>query len=314
MAQIPQARGQCLGIFHHLLPVVLKRRGEGFSKGNSLGRDSVHQGTSLDPRKDGRVDFLGPVFPANNGTSPGAPQGLVGGHRHDVGMRDWRSVLPGGNQASDMGHVDHEERTAFPGDFTQNLEIQKPRVGAGASEKDFRLQVRCLRPQGAVIHLLVLRGYTVVREVVEDPGSVLGVPMGEVAPMVEVHRQDAVPRVRKGQKSGLVGLRTAGGLHIRMVRIENLAQPIPGQIFSMVHELTAAVIPATWISLGVLVGQGRTQRFQDCKTGVVLAGNQLDLGFLATQLKNKGFVDLGVGLGSERKGGVHEANRGMGPA
>ena len=223
-------------------------------------------------------------------------------------------MLPRSHQARDVGHVNHQECSAFPGDFTQNLEIQKPRVGTGASEKDFRLQIRCLGPQSVVIHLLVVRGHPIVRKGVKNPGSVLRVPVGEVPAVIEVHRQDAVTWVRQSQKCGLVGLRAAGGLHIRMVRIENLAQPIPGQVFCMVHELTATVVPATGVSFGVLVGQGRTQCFQDREAGVVLAGNQFDLGFLATQLLEKGLVDLGVGVGSERKGGVHGANRGTGPA
>ena len=74
-----QALGQGRGVGHHRPGVVGERRVGGLGEGDRLGRDDVVEGPALEAGEDGLVDGGGVLGAAQDGTAPGAAQGLVGG-------------------------------------------------------------------------------------------------------------------------------------------------------------------------------------------------------------------------------------------
>jgi hypothetical protein len=57
-------------------------------------------------------------------------------------------VQAGGDEAGEVGHVDHEQRADLVGDLAEGLEVELARVGRPAGEQQLRLRSRAIaRPR-----------------------------------------------------------------------------------------------------------------------------------------------------------------------
>lgn len=98
-------------------------------------RTDVVVGTTLASWEDSSVDpgldigLL--VFPEEDETGSGTPQGLVGGGGDDITELEWRALLTGSNETRDMGHVGKEVSSLSIGDLPQSSVI--PISGVGGS-------------------------------------------------------------------------------------------------------------------------------------------------------------------------------------
>jgi len=124
--------------------------------------------------------------------------------------------------------------------------------------------------------------------------------VGQVAAFGQAHAHDGVAGLQQAEKHRLVGLAAGVGLHIGEVGAEQGLQAVDGQLLDHVDMFTTAVVALAWVALGVLVGQLRTLRGHHGGRGVVFAGDELDVLFLALVLGLDGGPDLGV---NKRKGG-----------
>jgi hypothetical protein len=97
----------------------------------------------------------------------------------------------------------------------------------------------------------------------------------EVAALVEPHGQDGVARVEQRLVDRDVGVGPAMGLDVGVVGAEEGRQSAPGQVLDLVDDLVAAVVAASGIALGVLVGQHRPRGRQHRRRGEVLARDEL---------------------------------------
>jgi hypothetical protein len=94
-------------------------------------------------------------------------------------------------------------------------------------------------------------------------------------------------------------------LHVGGLGAEQLLDAVDGQLLDHVDVLAAAVVALAGVALGVLVGQLRALCRHDGGRGVVLAGDQLDVLFLALVLGLDGGPHLGVGLFDKNIALVH---------
>ncbi|OPZ41704.1 MAG: hypothetical protein BWY93_02205 [Euryarchaeota archaeon ADurb.BinA087] len=60
-----------------------------------------------------------------------------------------------------------------------------------------------------------------------------------------------------------------------MLCTEQLLQPVPGKVLGHVMKFTAAVVPFSRVSFGVLIGHDRSHCLEDCFTDKVLRRYQL---------------------------------------
>ena len=65
-----------------------------------------------------------------------AAEGLVGGRGDDVGVRHGRRVQTGGDQACEVGHVDHQVGADLVGDPAELGEVEVTRVGRPARDDE----------------------------------------------------------------------------------------------------------------------------------------------------------------------------------
>ena len=87
------------------------------------------------------------------------------------------------------------------------------------------------------------------------------------------------------------------GLNVDEFTIKQLLGAINGQGLGHVHELTAAVIAAAGIALGVFVGHQRAQGVENGLGNDVFRSNEFDLVALPSVFILDGLEHIGVGLG-----------------
>ena len=102
--------------------------------------------------------------------------------------------------------------------------------------------------------------------------------------MGEAHREDRVTRLHQRHVRGEVRLATGVWLYVGVLGTEQLLGTVDRELLDLVDDLAATVVAASWIALGVLVGEHRTGGFEHRARREVLAGDQLDLVALAVQL------------------------------
>ena len=225
----------------------------------------------------------------------GPAQGLVRGHRHDVGVRDGRGVLAGRDEPRDVGHVHHRARADLVRDGAEGGEVDRARVGRGPGEDELRLHLaRALRH---LLHVdpLGLAVDAVGVEVVVDAREVLRVPVREVAAVVEAHGEHPVPGRAEREHGAHVRLRAAVRLDVGVARVEERLGALPRQVLDLVHVLAAAVVPPPGVALGVLVREHGPHGRDHLGRGVVLGGDQLELRLLPVPLAVDRGPDLRVG-------------------
>ena len=122
--------------------------------------------------------------------------------------------------------------------------------------------------------------------------------VSQVPPLGQVHRQDAVADLERGEEDRLVGRGPRVGLDVGVLGPEQLLDPVDRQPLGPVDELAAAVITLAGQPLGILVGQDRADRLHHRGTGVVLRGDQLQLVALAVFLVPDRLEDLRVAVPS----------------
>ena len=77
--------------------------------------------------------------PAEDQAGARAAQGFVGCGGDDVRVRHGRRMHASGDQAGEVGHVDHEVGADFVGDGAHAGEVEDARIGAAAADDDLRL-------------------------------------------------------------------------------------------------------------------------------------------------------------------------------
>ena len=206
------------------------------------------------------------------------------GGGHHVGIRHRVLVQPRRHQPRDMCHIHHQIRAHLVRNFTEFCKINGAGVCAGARQNQLRFVLF-----GKAKHLVIINapGGSVhpVRHDVEvfarniDGGTVRKVPA-----VRQTHGKHGVPGLKQGKKHGKIGIGAAVGLHVGVLRPEELFGTLPCQLLHLVHIHTAAVIALAGVPLRVFVGQHTACRQQHRLGNDVFGGNQFDILPLTAQL------------------------------
>ena len=291
--------GQDGGVLDDLLLIGLELGLEGLAQGHRLGGDDVLQGAALGAGEDGGVELLGDgLIVAQEHAAPGAPEGLVGGGGHHVGIGDGGGVAPGGHQAGDVGHVHEQIGAHLVGDVGEGLEVDDPGVGGGAGQDHAGLVLSGQVPHLVVVDAAVL-AQAVGHHVVVLARKIHRGAVGQVSALVQAHAKHRVPVLAQGLIDGEVGLGAGVGLHVGVIGAEEFLCPLDGDVLHHVHALAAAVVALAGVALGVLVGEDGAGGGQDGGADDVLRGDELDVLLLPVILGTDGLPHLRVGGGDK---------------
>ena len=131
--------------------------------------------------------------------------------------------------------------------------------------------------QSIIVNSFRFLGYAVVNHIVQFAGEVGPVPVGEVAAVGEIHRENGIARLQNREVNGHVGLGTGVGLHVGMIPAENFQHTVNGELFHFVHHLATAIPALAGIAFRVFIGQQGALGFPDGGRSEIFGGNQLNV-------------------------------------
>ena len=219
-------------------------------------------------------------------------------------------ALPG-DEADEVGGVDHEDRADLVGDLAERGEVDQARDRRAAADDHLRAVLAGEAAHLVVVDVLGVLADAVVHGVEPLAGERDLRAVGQVAAVREAHREDGVARLQEGPVHGDVGARAAVRLEVGVVGAEQGLGPLDAEGLRLVDDLAPAVVAASGVALGVLVRQRRAERGEDRGRGEVLAGDELQAVVEAVALGEQDPGDLGVGgleraeVGAEGRGRGH---------
>nr|ABM53589.1 conserved hypothetical protein [uncultured bacterium CBNPD1 BAC clone 2089] len=120
--------GQCAGeracVLHDLVCVVAEHRRERLAERDGLGSDGVFEWSTLGSGEDSFVDLLGVFGLAEDASTARTAQRLVRGESDDVGIRHGVRVCTTGDEAGQVGDVEHQQCTDFVGDLLEGFGLE----------------------------------------------------------------------------------------------------------------------------------------------------------------------------------------------
>ena len=112
-----QTGSERLSVDDHLPLIIAELRLERFVETNRFCSNDMHQRSTLNAGKDGRVDLFREFFFAHHDAAARATQTLVRRRSDKLRVRDRTRMLSPGDEPGDMGHVDEEKCADRIGDL-----------------------------------------------------------------------------------------------------------------------------------------------------------------------------------------------------
>ncbi len=139
-------------------------------------------------------------------------------------------------------------------------------------------------------------GHTVGNDLVGLARKIQMMPMREMPAVRQVQSQNRVARLQNGGVGFHVRLRSGVGLHVGVLRAEQLLRPVARQVLDDVGKLAAAVIALARIALRILVREHRARGFEHGFADKIFRGNQLQPLVLAAGFVVNGSGNLRIGF------------------
>ena len=295
---LEQTLGQDLRAVEGALLALAELRLGGQLERHRLGRDDVLERAALLTGEHRGIELLGQrLVVGQDDAAARTAEGLVRRRGDHVRVRHGGGMQSGGDQAGEVRHVDHQVGADLVGDAAELGEVELPRIGRPAGQDQLRPVLPGQSLDLGHVDPVVVVAHVVGGDVVELAGEVQLHAVGEVA---AVRQGQAQNRVARGQQRGHrrgVGLCAGMWLHVGVRRPEETGEPVDGQLLDDVDVLAAAVVAATRIALGVLVGQHRALCLHHRERREVLARDHLQRALLAEQLGCDRAVHLGIEVG-----------------
>ena len=297
--QLHAAGGQLgfkrLRVLNYFAGILLELRLQRLAKADGLRGDDVLQRAALRAGEDGGVDALDDILVVRqNQAAAGAAQRLVGRGGDHVGVRHGALVLAACDKTCDVRHIDHQHRAVAVGDLGQLLKVDGAGIGRCTGDQQLGADLRDLLGQCGVVDAAILGGDAVGDKVVVLAAHVHGGAVGQVTALGQIHAHDGVTDVQQRKVDGQVGLCAGVRLNVGILRTEQLAGTVNGDLFDLIDVLAAAVIAVAGVPFRVLVRQHAAHGRHDGGGNDVLAGNQLNVLALAAQLTLHSRAQLGV--------------------
>ncbi len=296
VAAFEQPGRECIGVGAHLPLVVAERSAHRDLEAGRLRGDRVHQRAALHAREVRPVDLGGVLGAAEHEPGARAGQRLVRRRGDEVAVRHRARVETRGDQAGEVRHVAHQERTHLVGDLAEAVGLDGAGIGRAAAHDQRRPHLLRLSEQLVVVDQHRLAGDAVVVELVELPGEVDLQAVGQMAAVVEREAEHAVAGLQDGEVHRHVRLCARMCLHVRVLGAEQLGRTVARDLLDLVDDLAAAVVALARVALRVLVRRHRADSLEHARPREVLGGDQLDLAALAIELTLEQLCDLRVDL------------------
>ncbi len=305
--------GESLSVGDYLLAVGGELGLQGFTEGEGLGGDDVHERATLGAGENFAIDLLGDFFiVAEDEAAAGAAEGFVGGGGYNMGVGEGRGVNSGGDETGDVGDVGHEIGADGVGNLAEAFEIYDAGICGITADNEFGFALFGDFFYGIVVKGFGFRVEVVIDDVVEGSGEVGLEAVAEVTAGFDGEGEDGFAGLEESHEGSDIGVGSAVGLDIRVAAVEELFGPVAGEVFRLVVEDTATVVSLAGIALGIFVGETGTHGVHDGGADMVFTGDEFEGGGLALGLVGDDFSDSGIGLAEKIEKGAGEVVEGKG--
>ena len=164
----------------------------------------------------------------------------------------------GGDQAGEVGHIDHQVGADLVGDAPERGEVELTRVGRPAGQDGLRAVFPGQPLDLGHVDQVVLFAHVVGGDVVELAGEVQPHPVGEVTAVSEGLTENRVPGCSSADIAAALACAPECGCTLAKVAPNSALSRSIASCSMTSTCLAAAVVAAPGIALGVLVGQHRT--------------------------------------------------------
>ena len=169
------------------LPAMTCISGPPWTPGKTVLSIGARRASALTLGKSAGSTLGGQLVAAEDQPAARPAERLVGRRRDDVGVRERAGVDAGRDEAGDVGHVDEQQRPDAVGDRRHPLEVDDPRVGAGAGDDQLRPDLAGLGLERVVVDALGVLADAVGVDLVQPAAEVERHAVGQVAAVGEVH-------------------------------------------------------------------------------------------------------------------------------
>jgi hypothetical protein len=154
-----------------------------------------------------------------------------------------------------MGDVRKQVGAHFVGDIAENREIDGARVSTCPHRNQFGALAFSHFKHVFVVDKARFKVDAVLHKVVHFARKIDRRAVGEMPTMTEIHAEDLVARIQKGEVDGGVGLCPRVWLYVGVGRTKELFDAIACEVFDLVDPFTATVVTVARVAFGVFVGQ-----------------------------------------------------------
>src|SRR6185369_9350500 len=162
-------------------------------------------------------------------------------------------MQPGGDWTSNVCDISKHARTNTASDLPDTLEINCARIRRRTADEQLRPVFFGDSLQLVVIDLLRLARNTVVSNFVTQSRKIQRMSVRKVTAVRQVHSQDLIAILDRGEINRHVRLRATVRLHIRMIGAKQLLRAIYRGLLDHVGPLTPAVVTLPRITLSVFI-------------------------------------------------------------
>ena len=261
------------------------------------------QGAALGAGEDGGVDlFVNLLIVAEDQAAPGAPQGLMGGGGHHMGIGHRGRVDAGGHKTGDVGHIYHQVSPHGIGHLAELGKVDDAGIGGGTGHDQFGPA-----GLGGFQEAVIVDALRFIVQAIRDYMEILSrnihrAAVGQVSAMGQIHAQNGITGLYQGEKGGKICIGAGMWLDVGVIAAEQLTGTFAGDFFHHVHGVAAAVVAFAGITFGVLVGQARAHGGHHGGADDVFGSNQLNIAAFPVKFLPDGGAYLGVEPGDEVHG------------
>ena len=189
-----------------------------------------------------------------------------------------------GNQAGNVGHINHKNSADFVSDVREQLEVDGTGISRSTGNDQLGLILLSHVPDLVVVNEAGFVVHIIGDNIIVLTGDIGGAAVGQVAAVSQAHAHESVAGLQERQLNCHVGLGAGVGLDIGKFRTKQVLSPLDAQGLDLVHILAAAVVALAGQTFGILIGQDGAHSGDHCSGSEVLGCDQLQAVLLTLQL------------------------------
>ena len=211
-----------------------------------------------------------------------------------------------------MRGIDPHNGSHCIADLPDPLEVDKARISGRARADHLRLMFVGEALQFVIVDPLIFLADTIGDDVEPLSGEVDLRTMGQVSTLRQRHRKHGVARFRECLIDRDIGACSRVWLEVGVLCTEELFRTCIADLLCDVDDFAATVIALAGITLGVLVGESRTECSEHRWRCEVLTRDQLEVRPLSLQLLEQDICDLRILASKGIEIRAEEWSRGLG--